>query len=154
MSLPDTGSQIRRMTTTDLDRVMEIAGSLPSAPHWPRQAYLAAMEAEASPRRIALVADSDGVIGFTVASLLPPEAELELIAVSPQAQRQGVAGRLFAALAKELYTAKVFGIMLEVRASNHPAIGLYRRLGFAEIGRRKRYYNDPVEDAVQMRLGL
>jgi ribosomal-protein-alanine N-acetyltransferase len=42
--------------------------------------------------------------------------------------------------------------MLEVRASNHPAIGLYRRLGFAETGRRKRYYRDPMEDAVQMRL--
>jgi ribosomal-protein-alanine N-acetyltransferase len=87
-----------------------------------------------------------------VASLLPPEAELELIAVAPQAQRQGVAGRLFAALAKELYTTKVFGIMLEVRASNYPAIELYRRLGFAETGRRKRYYRDPMEDAVQMRL--
>jgi len=29
---------------------------------------------------------------------------------------------------------------------------LYRRLGFAETGRRKRYYRDPMEDAVQMRL--
>jgi ribosomal-protein-alanine N-acetyltransferase len=154
MNSPEAEPRIRRMTPADLDRVMEIAASLPAAPHWPREAYLAALEAESSPRRIALVADSDGVIGFTVASLLPPEAELELIAVAPEAQRQGVAGRLFAALVKELYTAKVFGIMLEVRASNHPAIGLYRRLGFAEIGRRKRYYNDPVEDAVQMRLGL
>lgn len=143
---------IRPMTPTDLDRVMEIAASLPTAPQWPRTAYLAALAAEAAPPRIALVADSDGVIGFTVASLLPPEAELELIAVAPQAQRQGVAGKLFVSLAKELYTAQVFGIMLEVRASNHPAIGLYRRLGFAETGRRKRYYRDPMEDAVQMRL--
>ncbi len=154
MSLPQTVPQIRRMTSTDIDRVMEIAVSLPSAPRWTREAYLTALEAESSPQRIALVADSGGVIGFTVASLLPPEGELELIAVAPEAQRQGVAGRLFEALAKELYTAKVFGIMLEVRASNHPAIGLYRRLGFAETGRRKSYYHDPVEDAVQMRLKL
>ena len=151
---PGEQPRIRPMTPTDLDRVMEIAASLPSAPHWPRTAYLAALDAASAPPRVALVADSDGVIGFTVASLLPPEAELELIAVAPQAQRRGVAGRLFSALAKELYTAQVFGIMLEVRASNLPAIGLYRRLGFVETGRRKRYYHDPVEDAVQMRLKL
>jgi len=148
---------IRHMTTADLDRVMEIAGSLKDAPQWPRSAYLAALEPEAAPRRIALVVEEPAagmVAGFAVASLLPPEAELEIIAVAPTAQRQGVAARLFEALIVEFYTAYIKGIILEVRATNHPALELYRRLGFVETGRRPRYYHDPVEDAILMRLRL
>jgi ribosomal-protein-alanine N-acetyltransferase len=145
------------MTPPDLDRVMEIAESLKDAPQWPRSAYLAALEPEAAPRRIALVAEEPAagvVAGFAVASLLPPEAELEIIAVAPAAQRHGVAVRLFEALIAEFYTAYIKGIMLEVRATNQPALQLYRRLGFVETGRRPRYYHDPVADAILMRLGL
>jgi ribosomal-protein-alanine N-acetyltransferase len=94
------------------------------------------------------------IAGFLVASLLPPQAELELIAVALDFQRQGLARQLFAALASELGAALVTEVLLEVRASNHPALGLYRRLRFVETGRRTRYYRDPVEDAVLMRLRL
>jgi ribosomal-protein-alanine acetyltransferase len=86
--------------------------------------------------------------------MLPPEGELETIAVAPTAQRQGVARRLFAELTAELRAAQITEANLEVRASNHPALRLYRRLGFAETGRRVRYYHDPVEDAVLMRLRI
>ena len=70
------------------------------------------------------------------------------------AQRHGLARRLFAELAAELGWAKITEILLEVRASNDSALGLYRCLGFVETGRRPRYYQDPVEDAVLMRLRL
>jgi ribosomal-protein-alanine N-acetyltransferase len=162
--------RIRPMTPADMDRVIEIAGSLKDAPQWPRSAYLAALDPEAAPRRIALVAEEatgsgnpggrpsslgwGAVAGFAVASLLPPQAELETIAVAPQLQRRGLARRLFAALAGELAAAQVTEVMLEVRASNQPALGLYRQLGFVETGHRRRYYHDPVEDAVLMHLRL
>jgi [ribosomal protein S18]-alanine N-acetyltransferase len=145
------------MTKADLDQVMEIAESLKEAPQWTRSAYLAALEPEGAPRRIALVAEDSitGVVaGFAVASLLSPEAELEIIAVAPTAQRRGLARQLFFSLAAELRTAEVFGVILEVRAANQPALELYRRLGFVETGRRLRYYHDPVEDAILMRLRL
>jgi ribosomal-protein-alanine N-acetyltransferase len=150
-------ARIRRMTPADLDRVIEIAESLKDAPRWPRSAYLAAMDPEAAPIRIALAAEYPGsgaLAGFAVASLLPPQAELETIAVASQLQRRGLARQLFAALAAELRTAMVIEIILEVRVSNQPALGLYRRLGFVETGRRPSYYHDPVEDAVLMRLRL
>ena len=148
---------IRRMTLADLDRVMEIAGSLKDAPHWPRSAYLAALDHETAPRRIALVCCDpmkSAVQGFTVASLMPPEAELELIAIDSVAQRRGFARLLFATLASELCEAGVKELILEARASNLPALALYRKLGFVETGRRKDYYQIPVEDALLMRLGL
>ena len=175
--------RVRRMTLADLDSVIEIAGSLKEAPHWPRAAYLDAVDPKAARRRIALVAaesmtgtgvPSDrsssqgwttGVpsdrsssqgrsAGFAVASLLAPQAELEMIAVAPAAQRHGLARQIFAALTVELASAGISEIVLEVRASNAAALGLYRRLGFVETGRRSCYYHDPVEDAVLMRLQL
>jgi ribosomal-protein-alanine N-acetyltransferase len=148
---------IRRMTPADLDRVMEIAASLNEAPHWPRSVYLASLAPEPAPRRIALAVEefvSGAVVGFAVASVLPPEAELELITVDTAAQRRGLARRLFGELAEELRAAQVQEVVLEVRASNLPALTLYRKLGFVETGRRKDYYQIPVEDALLMRLGL
>jgi ribosomal-protein-alanine N-acetyltransferase len=82
------------------------------------------------------------------------QAELETIAVAAPSQRQGVGRQLWAAMARELRLAGVREVRLEVRASNRPAIGLYRALGFAETGRRPRYYADPAEDAVLMDLQL
>jgi ribosomal-protein-alanine N-acetyltransferase len=148
--------RIRRMTRADLDQVIEIAESLKEAPHWPRSAYLAALDPEASPQRIALLAEPAArvIAGFAVASLLLGQAELESIVVAPAFQRRGVAWRLFGALVAELAAAQAKKIVLETRASNQPALGLYRRLGFVETGHRTRYYSDPVEDAILMRLGL
>jgi len=150
-------TRIRRMTPEDLDRVMEIAAHLKNAPQWPLAAYRAALEQDATPRRIALVTDggqAGKVAGLAVASLIPPQAELEIIAVDTHYQRSGLARGLFAELAGRLRLAGITEIVLEVRASNQPALGLYRRLGFVETGRRRRYYHDPEDDAVLMRLGL
>ncbi|HES76840.1 MAG TPA: GNAT family N-acetyltransferase, partial [bacterium] len=47
-------------------------------------------------------------------------------------------------------------ILLEVRASNTPALGLYRALGFQQDGVRKGYYpaSGGREDAVLMSRAL
>ena len=45
-------------------------------------------------------------------------------------------------------------VLLEVRQSNEVAQRLYTRHGFVPIGRRRRYYQAPPEDAVVMRLTL
>jgi ribosomal protein S18 acetylase RimI-like enzyme len=227
---------VRRMTEADLDRVMEIAGSLKEAPHWPRSAYLAALDAQGTPARIALVAETvenagygyarepqevgapipsvtlsdpewnegeskdlllvpvakgwdtrksqqtpvpvgcmgshpfrkerekDGapsmdrepnvVAGFAVASVLGPQAELEMIAVAADCQRGGMARGIFTTLIKNLRSMRAEELLLEVRISNHPALEFYRSQGFKETGRRPRYYSDPVEDAVLMLLPL
>jgi ribosomal-protein-alanine N-acetyltransferase len=144
------------MTVADLERVMEIAEGLKDAPHWPAGAYLRALEPEAVPRRIAVVAEehAGGVMGFAIASVVMPEAELETIAVVGEGQRRGVGRRLSAAMAEELRAVGVTKVTLEVRASNGAAVGFYRAQGFAEMGRRTRYYADPVGDAVLMGLRL
>lgn len=149
--------EIRRMGADDLDQVLAIAESLPEAPHWPRSAYIKAIDPLATPRRIALVASEAGpgtILGFAVASALPPLAELETIAVAKQCQRAGVGRQLFQRLAVELKTVKVDELQLEVRISNDSAFAFYRSLGFEETGRRNAYYADPIEDALMMRLEI
>lgn len=145
------------MTPTDLDRVIEIEQNLKEAPHWPLEAYGSALRLEAMPRRIALVAEdaqTGRLEGYAIAAMVPPEAELETIAVATEYQHRGLGRRLFSALAGELREAKIDRILLEVRASNYRAQALYRSLEFEETGRRPRYYTDPVEDAVLLRLAI
>ena len=147
--------RLRRMGADDPDQVIALAGSLIHAPHWPRMAYLDAINPELTPRRIALVVEdvkTRAVVGFAVASLMAHQAELETIAVATPSQRRGVGRRLLAALAEELAQAGAQEVLLEVRASNYAAQGFYRSLGFSETGRRPRYYADPVEDAVLMAM--
>ncbi len=148
---------IRPMTAADLAQAAAIAAVLPEAPRWPPSAYRTAIDSASTPRRIVLVAAgvrSGPVHGFAVASLIPPQAELETIAVAARSQRQGIGRRLLIALAAELLAAGANELLLEVRASNRAAIALYRSLGFAATGHRPGYYRDPVEDAVQMRQSL
>jgi [ribosomal protein S18]-alanine N-acetyltransferase len=157
MNCPTEEIRIRPMTPADLDRAIEIERSLELAPHWPGSAWLAVLDAHSVPLRLALVAEAPRthtVVAFAVASLLPPQAELEMIAVAPELQRRGLARLLFAALAEKLQARQVTKVSLEVRASNHPALALYRHLGFVETARRQRYYADPVEDAVLLSLHL
>jgi ribosomal-protein-alanine N-acetyltransferase len=149
--------RVRRMTPADFDRVMKIAQSLKDAPHWPRSAYETALNPQSAPQRIALVAEgveAGEVAGFAVASVLPPQAELETIAVAAESQRRGVGRNLFAILAGELAIAHADELFLEVRASNGPALELYLSLGFSQTGRRPRYYVDPAEDALLLSLRL
>ncbi len=164
--------QIRRMTAADADRVMEIAASLSAAPVWPRYAYVDALDSAAAVPRLALVAVAPSapnqgssrpnpapspaiVQGFAVSSLLPPRAELETIAVAAPIRRRGVGRLLLAALVAELKATGVRELLLEVRASNQPAIGFYLAAGFVQTGRRAGYYAHPEEDALLMsaRLG-
>ncbi len=149
-------ARVRPMTAADLERVREIASSLKDAPQWGAGAYRAALDLEVAPRRIALVAEfpGSGILGFLMASLVPPEAELETIAVVVEGQRRGVARRLFAGMAAELKAAGVMAVHLEVRASNEAALGFYHAQGFMEAGRRPRYYAGPEEDAILLKKGL
>jgi ribosomal-protein-alanine N-acetyltransferase len=145
------------MTEADADPVMALAANMEQAPQWPRAAYLAALDPKATPRRFALLAEeaeTGAIVGFAVASLIGGVAELETVAVAPEQRRRGLARQLFSALTAELRPAGAGEMMLEVRPSNHIALNLYRSLGFAESGRRPRYYHDPVEDAILMSLRL
>jgi ribosomal-protein-alanine N-acetyltransferase len=145
------------MRVEDVDQVMAIAAGLKDAPCWPRSVYIAALDPAATPRRVALIAanETSGVaIGFAVASILSPQAELESIAVRPDVHRQGIGSKLIALLVDELKATAVGEVLLEVRASNRAGLAFYGTLGWRPTGTRPRYYADPEEDAILLSLAL
>jgi [ribosomal protein S18]-alanine N-acetyltransferase len=76
-----------------------------------------------------------------------PEREILNLAVASRFRRLGVATQLLQA---EIHSGAVY--TLEVRESNVAAQTLYRKLGFIEIGRRKKYYSNPPETAIVMQV--
>ena len=76
------------------------------------------------------------------------------VAVAPAYRRQGRGEALMLAMMKALRELGREALFLEVRESNSPALGLYARLGFEQVGKRPRYYVNPVEDALILRKEL
>lgn len=96
-----------------------------------------------------LVARAEGLaVGYAL-FLEGPDCELLRIGVRPEWRRRGVAELL---LRERLERGRFERLLLEVRAGNLAARGLYEKLGFCVDGIRKNYYRDPVEDAVLMSL--
>jgi ribosomal-protein-alanine N-acetyltransferase len=142
------------MLAQDIDWVIAIASGLPTAPQWGGSIYERAVLAQDG-LRIALVAELSGeVVGFAVALVIAPEAELESIGVAADSQRLGVGRSLLGELVGELLQSEVTALDLEVRESNRTAVQFYARAGFLQVGRRTRYYREPDEDALLLRLAL
>ena len=98
------------------------------------------------------VAVEDGVVlGYVGSQAVLDEADMMNIAVSPEARRRGIAQGLVEVLVAELKEKEVRCLTLEARASNDPAITLYHKLGFTQVGRRPNYYRNPKEDALILR---
>ena len=102
---------------------------------------------------IAAVTETGEVAGYAGLHCVLDEGYIDNIAVRDRYRRQGVAGELLGAFLR-FGKANLAFLTLEVRASNEPAIALYSKYGFKEVGRRKGYYDAPKEDAVLMTLNF
>jgi ribosomal-protein-alanine N-acetyltransferase len=108
-----------------------------------------------SPLGMGLVAERKGKVeGYIVARAVAGEAEILNLAVVPEARRGGLGGQLLAAGLVALGGAGAREVFLEVREQNLAARQLYQRHGFRPVGLRARYYRNPVEDAIVLRLEL
>lgn len=96
--------------------------------------------------------DGEQVVGYVGSQTVCGETDMMNIAVHPDYRRRGIAESLIDVLVRELKNRGSVCLTLEVRASNDPAIGLYEKLGFREVGLRKNYYRNPREDARILRL--
>ena len=135
------------MDKSHLDAVAALERVCFSKP-WPRSM----LEDELYNPNVSLVVaegEDGAVLGYGEIGVVLDEGCLEKIAVDPAWRRQGVAEAILSAYLR-FGRAKLAFLTLEVRASNEAAIGLYKKLGFEEVGRRKGYYTEPKEDAVLM----
>ncbi len=105
-----------------------------------------------NPLSLWLVAtEGDTVAGYVGSQSVLGESDMMNIAVHPDFRRRGLAQALVEELVGQLAENGNHCLTLEVRASNDPAIALYEKNGFGEVGRRKNYYRNPKEDALILR---
>ena len=116
---------------------------------WPDQSIRSELT---NPLSLWLVAMADEeVVGYVGSQSVLGEADVMNVAVSPAHRRSGLASSLLSALIEKLGENEVHSLTLEVRVSNEPAVALYEKLGFVQVGRRPNYYRNPKEDALILR---
>ncbi len=146
---------IDALTPADAARCAELESILfPGDDPWPTAAFVRELAADHNHYVAARVSDDadDRLVGYGGISRLgrtPPfEYEIHTIGVDPAHQGRGIGRRMLDAL---LSIAADSVVHLEVRTDNDRAIALYRSVGFAEVGLRKRYYRISGADAYTMR---
>ena len=99
--------------------------------------------------------DND-IQGYGVMSVAAGESHILNLTVNPDLQRQGIGKTLLQHFLQLARRHDADTVMLEVRPSNTAAIGLYEKLGFNEVGRRRNYYpaQEGREDALLLALSL
>lgn len=88
------------------------------------------------------------LLGYVVAWFAADESEIGNLAVAPSARGRGVGAALLDAALAEAVRRGAAMTYLEVRESNVAARRLYASRSFAELGRRRKYYHNPTEDAL------
>ena len=140
--------RLRVMCEADIAQVWAIELQLTPSP-WNKQQFIQSIFGGDECH----VLDRDGIIlGYSILNIVLDEASLLNIAVAPEYQRQGL-GKVL--LTEVLVTAQNYGCrqcFLEVRASNHVAIALYKQFNFQQVGLRRGYYPaiEGREDAIMM----
>ncbi|WP_353807354.1 ribosomal protein S18-alanine N-acetyltransferase [Agromyces sp. SYSU T00194] len=148
---------LRRAEIGDLEQVMELERSIFVNDAWSADAMARELVDPHAHYLVATPAD-DAATVVAYAGLLAPrgsgQGDIQTIAVAPDARAGGLGRALMQALLAEAWRRGAHDVFLEVRADNPVAQGLYRSLGFSEIGRRRAYYQPDGVDALVMRARL
>jgi ribosomal-protein-alanine N-acetyltransferase len=144
--------RLRPMRSADLPAVLALEEELFAPDTWTAAMYRDEL-ARTDTRRYLVAEDDDRIVGYAGLIAYDDEAHVSTIAVTAARQGEGIGARLLDALLEEADRRSPV-VILEVRADNEVAQGLYRRRGFTEIGRRRGYYQPSGADAVVMRREL
>lgn len=136
---------ITTMRRRHLRNVLRIEEKTSTTP-WSLGLFLAEVRREEREYLVAL--SGSRVVGFAGLLYVVGEGHITTVAVDPDKQGGRIGTRLMLVLARRAIVHGADSVTLEVRASNAPALALYRRFGFAPSGVRKDYYKDPTEDAL------
>lgn len=137
--------QIVPMEERHLDALAEISRLCFSMP-WTRDGLAAELTSDTA--RFWVAEETGTCVGFAGMHAVCGECYVDLVAVHPAHRRRGIAQQLVQTMIGWMEQTGGAFITLEVRVSNRPAIALYEKLGFAEVGLRKGFYTDNHEDAL------
>ena len=146
------GISISRMSKEHLGGVCEIEKACFSTP-WSLESFT--YEVEKNPFSYYYVALCAGeAIAYGGMHHVIDEGQITNIAVHPDFRRLGIGRALLSRLVETSKELSITLMTLEVRSMNASAISLYEGMGFSQIGRRGKYYDNPVDDALLLGLIL
>ena len=139
---------IRPMISEDVAQVAALEKCCFSDP-WSEKSVASEL---CNPLSLWLVAEESGVVlGYIGSQSVCGESDMMNVAVHPAHRRKSIAEQLISTLCHQLQAGGNQWLTLEVRVSNDPAVALYDKLGFIQVGRRPNYYRNPKEDALILR---
>lgn len=139
--------KIREMQLDDLEQVMTIEEANFSVP-WTETGFFTFLLREDT---LFLVAEEgEKILGYCGVVTVQDEGDITNVAVEKNSQNQGIGEKLLEEMFQRTQKAGVCRLFLEVRAGNAAALHLYEKMGFVQMGIRKNYYEQPVEDGVVM----
>jgi ribosomal-protein-alanine N-acetyltransferase len=142
-------TELVRMRWWHVDDVLGLEAQLFDDDRWSAATYWSEL-GQLDTRHYLVAVDGERIRGYAGLCDYPDEAFVQTLAVAPDAQGEGLGGRLLQALLDEAARRRQSRVSLEVRADNDRAIGLYERFGFRRAGVRRGYYSPSGTDALVM----
>ena len=140
---------IEKMTTDDIEQVVQIESEAYGEHHWSKSSFYDEMQNNLAKYYVAKTLDGE-LVGYAGAWHIIDEAHLTTIAIKKKYMRRHIGEAIIIKVVEDCYKEGIKYLTLEVRVSNVPAISLYEKYGFNSLGTRKGYYQDNNEDALIM----
>ena len=140
---------ITRMTSEDIEQVVEIEAEAYGEHHWSKSSFYDEMQNNLAKYYVAKTSSGE-LIAYAGTWHIIDEAHVTTIAVKKSHLRRHIGEAIIVKILEDCYEAGIKYLTLEVRVSNEPAINLYSKYGFNSLGSRKGYYQDNNEDALIM----
>ena len=140
--------RIEKMTSEHVAQIAEIEKLCFNDP-WSEKSVASELGNKLAYWLVAL--EDDRVAGYVGSQTVLDWTDMMNVAVHPDFRRRGIGEALVEQLTADLMKMGSRCLTLEVRESNAPAIGLYEKLGFVQVGLRKNYYRNPRENALILR---
>ncbi len=142
------------MTARHVDALMSFEREMFGTEAWTAAGYRAEIADTRSRSYVAAEDEAGALLGWAGVLIAGDQAEILTVGVVPAARRRGIGARLLDALLAAARSRGAAEAFLEVRVDNLAAIALYERNRFAEVGRRRGYYDHGRVDALVLRLDL
>ncbi|MEO7648544.1 MAG: ribosomal protein S18-alanine N-acetyltransferase [Gemmatimonadaceae bacterium] len=143
------GFVFRAATHRDLGDIEALEAACFASDPWPRESFESFIGRDNATFVVAEDSARAGhVAGYALLFQVLDQAELLNLALARDCRCRGVGSALLRALLTAGEARGIRTVYLEVRESNAAARALYETHGFLEVGRRRRYYQRPVEDAL------
>ena len=111
-------------------------------------------ELENDKTKYIIAKEKNEVVGFAGISVIFDEATLNNIVVKKSYRGKGIGGEMLETLIDLCSDMNLKTFTLEVNVENTPAIKLYEKFGFKNLGIRKKYYNNTTDAYIMTKYDI